>query len=116
MNADAVQRFSIRLAKEQFDPGILNEFNNSDTWSYVRINRKGSEHRIDLRRTLDRIGLEGGDTLVYDLSSTSVFTIRPADILKGIFKLPVDLLQDAKVVKHDPLGDKRAVDITSPKL
>ncbi len=107
MNFGTNQRFSIRLVETKFDPGILETFELSDTWPYVRTNRKGSEHRIDLKQSLDRMILEGGNTLVYDIASDSQFTIRPADILKGVFNLPVDLLQGAKVVKLDPLRDQQ---------
>ncbi len=116
INLGSRQRFSIRLAEGQFRSRVLDEFDRSETWPYVRTNRKGSEHHIDLKASLDRIGLVSKDTLIYDIAPESRFTIRPADILKGIFNLPVDLLQGAKVVKLDPLGDKRAVDIPSPKL
>jgi radical SAM family uncharacterized protein/radical SAM-linked protein len=114
LNIAAVQRFSIRLAEHRFDADLLNRFNDSETWPYVRTNHKGREHHIDLKRSIDRIGFEGNHTLVYDISPASAFTIRPADVLKGIFQLPVDLLLGAKVVKLDP--EKRAVDIPSPKL
>jgi radical SAM-linked protein len=116
MNIDAVQRFSIQLAENQFDTDVLSRFNESDTWPYVRTNHKGREHHIDLRRCIDRIGFEENHTLVYDISPASPFTIRPADVLKGIFQLPVDLLLGAQVVKLDPFNDKRAVDIPAPKL
>jgi len=114
LNIGAVQRFSIRLAEHRFDADLLNRFNDSETWPYVRTNHKGREHHIDLKRSIDRIGFEGNHTLVYDISPASAFTIRPADVLKGIFQLPVDLLLGARVVKLDP--EKRAVDIPSPKL
>ncbi|MEJ2155314.1 MAG: TIGR03960 family B12-binding radical SAM protein [Desulfobacteraceae bacterium] len=110
------QRFSIQLTGQRFDPGALSQFNSSETWHYVRTNRKGSEHRIDLKRCLDQIMLDASGTLVYDISSVSPFTIRPADVLKGLFKLPVDLLQEAKVMKLDLMKDKRAVDIYLPRL
>ncbi len=116
LNIGAVQRFSIRLAENRFDADLLIRFNDSETWPYVRTNHKGREHHIDLKRSIERIGFEGNHTLVYDISPASPFTIRPADVLKGIFQLPVDLLLGAKVVKLDPLNDKRAVDIPSPKL
>jgi radical SAM family uncharacterized protein/radical SAM-linked protein len=116
LNMDLNQLFAIELAGNEFDPCVLSSFKDSETWPYVRTNRKGREHHIDLKRCIDRIGIEGSHTLVYDISSASPFTIRPADILKGIFDLPVDLLQGAKVVKLDPLKDKRVVDILSPSI
>ena len=110
------QRFSIRLAENRFDIDVLSRFNESETWPYVRTNHKGREHHIDLKRSIDRIGFEGNHTLVYDISPGSPFTIRPADVLKGIFQLPVDLLLGAKVVKLDATKDKWAVDNPSTKL
>ena len=106
-----VQRFSIQLKNQNFAADVLNEFDKSESWPYVRTNHKGRVHHIDLKKVIEKIVSNGRNTLVYDISPNSEYTIRPADILVGIFKRPTELLQDAKVLKLDPLSAKSAVDI-----
>ncbi len=109
------QRFSVELQNPDLDSGVLKDFVDSDSWPYERTNNKGRVHHIDLRTALDGITIKGGNTLIYDIAPQPQHTIRPADILVGIFKLPADVLQGAKVVKLDRSSLKSAVDNDLPK-
>jgi hypothetical protein len=108
------QRFSIQVNNQDLDFKILDAFKNSVTWPYERTNHKGRRHYIDLKSAVQHIILRGKNTLVYDTAAQSQHTIRPTDIMVGIFKMPVDALRGAKVVKLDPLSDKSAVDNDTP--
>jgi radical SAM family uncharacterized protein/radical SAM-linked protein len=112
--AHQVQRFSIQLNKQDLDLKFLEAFKNSAKWPYDRTNHKGRYHHIDLKSSVQNIILRGKNTLIYEIAPQSQHTIRPTDIMVGIFKKPVDALQGAKVVKLDPLSNKSAVDNGTP--
>lgn len=98
-----VQRFSVQLADHEFCSETVGEFKKSSTWPYVRTNHKGRTHNIDLIKEVQNILQKDASTIVYEIAPQSQFTIRPADVLKGVFKMPADLLQGARIVKHDTL-------------
>ena len=108
--AHQVQRFSMQLNNQDLDLNILDAFKNSATWPYERTNHKGRYHHIDLKSTVQNIILRPKNTLIYEIVPQSQHTIRPKDIVVGILKMPVDVLQEAKVVKLDPLSNTSAVD------
>jgi radical SAM family uncharacterized protein/radical SAM-linked protein len=106
-----VQRFSIQLKNQLFESEVVNDFNKCESWPYVRTNHKGRVHNIDLKKVIENMVCNRSNILVYDIAPKAEYTIRPTDILMGIFKIPTDVLQDAKVLKHDPFAGKSAVDI-----
>ena len=108
--AHQVQRFLMQLNNQDLDLNILDAFKNSATWPYERTNHKGRYHHIDLKSTVQNIILRPKNTLIYEIVPQSQHTIRPKDIVVGILKMPVDVLQEAKVVKLDPLSNTSAVD------
>lgn len=98
-----VVRFSIHLKNDQFDPKLMHDFEGSLSWPYVRTNHKGRVHHIDLKKALQDIVLKGKNALMYDIGPHCKHTIRPSDILVGIFNMSTDALQSAKVVKLGPI-------------
>ncbi|MGD9223944.1 MAG: TIGR03960 family B12-binding radical SAM protein [Desulfobacteraceae bacterium] len=110
-----VQCFSIELVKQDFDHNLVDEFKNSATWPYERTNHKGRIHHIDLKKAVKKMITRGKRTVIYEIAPQCEHTIRPADIMAGIFKMPIDVLQGAKVVKRDSSSSKRAVDNDFPE-
>jgi len=94
-----IERYSIQLSDRLFDPDIVGAFDSCSAWPYVRTNHKGHEHRMDLKRAIHNMVLKGPRELVYDVAHRFEFTIRPLDVVTGIFKLPAELLLSAKVIK-----------------
>jgi radical SAM family uncharacterized protein/radical SAM-linked protein len=99
--ANQIQRFSITLSNTEWDLKWLISFNRSESWPYERTNHKGRVHQIDLKKSLNNIVVKENGTLVYDIGPDPQHIIRPADIVIGIFKMPVDVLRQARVIKFD---------------
>jgi hypothetical protein len=89
---------------QKFEENALKIFNRCESWPYVRTNHKGRVHHIELKKIIENMICNDSNTLIYDIVPKSEYTIRPADILAGIFKMSADVLQDAKVMKLDPLS------------
>jgi radical SAM family uncharacterized protein/radical SAM-linked protein len=99
--AHQIQRFSIKLWNTQWDLERLEAFKRSESWPYERTNQKGRVHQIDLKETLNHITVKENGTLIYDIVPNPQHIIRPADMLTGIFKMPVEILQGARMIKLD---------------
>lgn len=98
-----IERYSIQLTKQTFETDVLKDFDRCATWPYVRTNHKGRVHHIDLKKIIENMTCNDGNIILYDIVPKSEYTIRPVDIIVGIFKMPTDVLQDAKIMKLDPL-------------
>lgn len=108
--AGVIHRFCIELTNEEFDQDILNAFNRSQKWPYVKINRKGRERTLDLKEAILKIESKEKTTLYYEIASHYPEIVRPCDVVVGIFKMSADLLKGAKVVKLEPRDKKCTVD------
>jgi radical SAM-linked protein len=106
-----IERYSIQLMDQKFEADVLKHFNRCESWTYVRTNHKGRIHHIDMKKVIGKLICSDGDTLIYETVPKSEYTIRPADIIVGIFDMPADILQNSNVIKLDPLLGKSAVDI-----
>jgi radical SAM family uncharacterized protein/radical SAM-linked protein len=105
-----IQRFYIKLTNAEFDQDILNQFNRCQKWPYVKINRKGRERTFNLKEAILKIEPKGEKTIVYEIAPNNPDTIRPSDVVIGIFKMSADLLKSAKVMKFEPKDWKCTVD------
>jgi radical SAM-linked protein len=113
--ASAIQRFYIELTNEEFDPDILNAFNRCHKWPYVKINHKGRERQFDLKEAIIKIESKGKTIILYEIAPNNLNSVRPSDVVVGIFKMPAALLKGAKVMKLEPIDQKCVVDNGSSK-
>lgn len=105
-----IQRFCIKLTNAEFDQNILNQFNRCQKWPYLKINHKGRERKLDLKKAILKIESNGKTTLSYEIAPNNPETVRPSDVVVGIFKMSIDLLKGAKVMKLKPRDGKCTVD------
>jgi hypothetical protein len=98
------------LTNEEFNQDILNTFNRCQKWPYVKINRKGRERTLDLKEAILKIESKGKTSLLYEIAPNNPNTIRPSDVIAGIFKMSAGLLNGAKVMKLEPRDQTCVID------
>lgn len=92
--------YVVTIKDSFFDERAFKAFNDSAEFMYTRSNRKGKIKKIDLKDWVLKIDMITQRTLQMTIKSYEGRTIRPFDVIKGIFRLPEEELKQAKVVKQ----------------
>jgi radical SAM family uncharacterized protein/radical SAM-linked protein len=104
------QKFSVDLQQVSVDRHLLASFQSSTAWPYTRKNRKGRVHHIDLKSAVTQLTAENHHAIVMCIKTTTAHTVRPADVLVGIFNLSEDQLKGVRILKHALIDQKCRVD------
>ena len=92
--------FSVDLRHVDIDTGQLALFHSKEEWPYTRKSRKGSIHRIDLKTAVKQVYLGGDHTLFLAIRTDLAHTVRPADLLIGVFNFSPEQLQGVRILKR----------------
>ncbi|MEA3280943.1 MAG: DUF2344 domain-containing protein, partial [Thermodesulfobacteriota bacterium] len=93
-------RYVVTIKAGSFDENAFKAFNDSAEFMYTRSNRKGKTKRIDLKDWILKIDMITQCKIQMTIKSEQGRTVRPFDVIKGIFRLPEEELKQAKVVKQ----------------
>ena len=93
-------RYVVTIKDSFFDERAFKIFNDSAEFMYTRSNRKGKIKKIDLKDWVLNIDMITQCKLQMTIRFYGGRTIRPFDVIKGIFRLPEEELKQAKVVKQ----------------
>jgi radical SAM family uncharacterized protein/radical SAM-linked protein len=97
-------RYQIKAQSVLFEPKHIDAFHAAAQWPYIRPSRKGPCREVDLKQCVTRLEASGENTLSLVIERRTPFTLRPADILRGVFEVPEALLPAIRVVKLAPEG------------
>ena len=100
INPNETHRYKIQWSEEgaSFSDDAIEAFDKAEQWPYERIKKKRPVI-LDLKSWVQRIERLDDRTLYLELACTEGKTIRPADVLKGIFKSDVTNLQRVRMRK-----------------
>jgi radical SAM-linked protein len=84
-----------------FDPGAIASFRERESWVVTRTNRKGKLKKIDLKDMIRDIDLDEAGRLWLSLGNAPGKTVRPAEVLREIFSLPEEGVQQSRMVKME---------------
>ncbi len=93
-------RFLITLMDATFNEAYLAEFLDSKHFEVVKINKKG-EHVLDARDPVMAMGLVSPRQIDLTLKQTDRLALKPAEIVKGVFRLTEDDLLNMKILKTE---------------
>jgi len=82
-----------------FDEKRLKDFSDSSDFIITRVNQKGNVKDIDLKEMVLKIDLSDADKLKLTLKSEPGKSIRPAEVIKEIFKLSDEEIKLSDIVK-----------------
>ncbi|MGD9372229.1 MAG: TIGR03960 family B12-binding radical SAM protein [Desulfobacterales bacterium] len=92
--------YLVSLQNQIFNEEDLSSFNHRSDLIISRSNRKGKLKKIDLKAIVTDIELLDSKRLMITLKSDPGKTVRPAEVLRHIFKLKEDQIKGAKIVKQ----------------
>ena len=95
-------RFLITLKETTFNETMLMEFLKSKHFEVVKINKKG-EHTLDARSLVMAMRLLSPEQIDLTIRQTDKLTLKPAEILKGVFSLKEDQLLSMNILKTEQL-------------
>ncbi len=95
-------RFLITLKEATFDEANLTEFLASEHFEVVKINKKG-EHTIDARSLVTAMSLPSPGQIDLTIMQTDKLTLKPAEIIKGVFSMGEDDLLGMNILKTEQL-------------
>ena len=95
-------RFLITLKEATFNEGNLMEFLKSKHFEVVKINKKG-EHTIDARSLVTAMSLPSPGQVDLTIRQTDKLTLKPAEIIKGVFSMGEDDLLGMNILKTEQL-------------
>ena len=93
-------RFLITLKEATFNETGLMEFLKSKHFEVVKINKKG-EHTIDARSLVTAMSLLSPGQIDLTLRQTDKLTLKPAEIMKGVFSLKEEDLLNMDILKTE---------------
>lgn len=93
-------RFLITLKEATFNETNLMEFLKSKYFEVVKINKKG-EHTIDARSLVTAMRLLAPGQIDLTITQTDKLTLKPAEIIKGVFSLEEDDLLNMNILKTE---------------
>ncbi len=91
--------YRVVLFRNGFDRDALGRFEQADTFEITRTNRKGITRCIDLKRIVPEIRLLSDTSCEMRLLHAQDAILRPADVMRAIWHLPADIIQEAEVTK-----------------
>ena len=95
-------RFLITLEGAAFSKAKLMEFLRSKHFEVVKINKKG-EHTIDARKLVTAMKIVSPEQIDLTIRQTDTLTLKPAEIIKGVFCLGEDELFNMKILKTEQI-------------
>ena len=93
-------RFLITLKETTFNEAHLLKFLDSKHFEVVKINKKG-EHVLDARGLVTAMKLLSPQQIDLTIRQTAKLTLKPAEIIKGVFFLREDDLLNMKILKTE---------------
>ena len=94
--------YLVTIKNSFFDENRLKYFIKASEFIVVRTNRKGKLKKIDLKDMILKIDLLAPYRLQMTLRSEPGKTVRPFEVVKGIFNMPEEKIKQAGVVKQRP--------------
>jgi radical SAM-linked protein len=99
---EAVDRYRVTPPPGRpFDRGAIAAFLDRESWIVTRTNRKGKLKKIDLKDMIRDIDLDEAGRLMLSLGNAPGKTVRPAEVLREIFSLPEEEVQQSRMVKME---------------
>jgi len=95
-------RFLITLKETTFNEANLVEFLHSKHFEVVKINKKG-EHIIDARSLVTAMKIVSPTEIDLTIRQTDTLTLKPAEIIKGVFSLREDDLSNMNILKTEQI-------------
>ncbi len=92
--------YVVTIKDSFFDERAFKAFNDSSEFIYTRSNHKGRIKKIDLKELVLKLDIIMPCKLQMTIKSEQGKTVRPFDVIKGIFRLPEEELKQAKIVKQ----------------
>ncbi len=100
-----ISDYQIEIKNSFFDPDKLKCFEMSSEFMVILSHHKGKPKQIDLKSVVLNITRLSSDRLALRICSNPGKTVRPAEIVREIFRLPPTVLKRAQIVRT---GYKRA--------
>jgi len=95
-------RFLITLVDTTFSEVNLMKFLQSEHFEVVKINKKG-EHTIDARALVTAMKIVSPGKIDLTIRQTDTLTLKPAEIIKGVFSLREDDLSNMNILKTEQI-------------
>ena len=95
-------RFLITLVDTTFSEMNLMKFLQSKHFEVVKINKKG-EHTVDARSLVMAMKIVSPKKIDLTIRQTDTLTLKPAEIIKGVFSLREDDLPNMSIVKTEQI-------------
>ena len=95
-------RFLITLKDATFSEENLMKFLRSKHFEVVKINKKG-EHTLDARSLVMVMRIVSPSKIDLTIKQTDTLTLKPAEIIKGVFSLTEDDLTDMNILKTEQI-------------
>lgn len=99
------ERYCIYFKHQPVDKDRLQQFRGSDNWSYTRHTKKGKVQNLDLNDCIRQLKYIDEHTLFLEFHPGLMYTIRPGDVLKSVFKFSDESIQGVRVLKLAPKKD-----------
>jgi radical SAM-linked protein len=77
----------------------IQAFSERDAWIVARTNRKGKLKKIDLKDMIREMNLNEEGQLLLSLETAPGKTVRPAEVLREVFRLPEEAIKQSRMVK-----------------
>jgi radical SAM family uncharacterized protein/radical SAM-linked protein len=95
-------RFRITLKGTTFNEKYLETFLRAKHFEVVKINKKG-EHIIDARNLVKDMRIVSPEQIDLTVRQTDKLTLKPAEILRGVFSLKEDDISKMHILKTEQL-------------
>jgi len=95
-------RFLITLKEATFKEANLTKFLRSKHFEVVKINKKG-EHIIDARTLVTAMRIVSPAKIDLTIRQTDTVTLKPAEIIKGVFSLREEDLCNMNILKTEQI-------------
>ena len=95
-------RFLITLKGTLFEEADLMKFLGSRHFEVVKVNKKG-EHIIDARNLVTDMRIVSPEKIDLTIRQTDTLTLKPSEIIKGVFSLKEDDLSMMNILKTDQI-------------
>jgi radical SAM-linked protein len=95
-------RFLITLKEATFSEVNLMEFLRSEHFEVVKINKKG-EHIINARSLVMAMRIVSSTKIDLTIRQTDTLTLKPVEIIKGVFSLTEDDLSNMNILKTEQI-------------
>jgi radical SAM family uncharacterized protein/radical SAM-linked protein len=91
--------YKLTFTQTEVDQTLLDNFNQADSWPYVRSKHNSGSISLDLKACVRQIQKIDSQTLYLELVRNGPRIVRPADVLMGIFNLFESDMRAVRVLK-----------------